>query len=90
MLEILEQIKPETAELLAAEAEANNLSVDDYLRSLLPHINGATKSLREGEKLTPQEKARRWVEFVEKYSVKVNHFVDDSRESIYTREDEAV
>ncbi len=88
MIAILEQIKPETAELLAAEAEANHLSVDDYLRSLLPHANGATKAGME--ELTPQEKARRWVEFVEKRSVRVSHFVDDSRESIYTREDEAL
>ncbi|MGE0887201.1 MAG: hypothetical protein AB7P14_27070 [Blastocatellales bacterium] len=90
MLAILEQIKPETAEILAAEAEANNLSVDDYLRSLLPHSNGATKTEEEKDELTPQEKARRWAEFVEKHSVRVSHFVDDSRESIYTREDEAL
>jgi hypothetical protein len=38
--------------------------------------------------LTPQEKARRWMEFVTAYSVNVPYPVDDSRESIYTREDE--
>ncbi|MGH9801543.1 MAG: hypothetical protein ACRD82_14360 [Blastocatellia bacterium] len=91
MVALLEQIKPETAELLATEAEAKHLSVDAYLRSLLPHSNGAAKVEEvneEKEELTPQEKARRWVEFVDKYSVRVDHFVDDSRESIYTREDE--
>jgi hypothetical protein len=88
MIAVLEQIKPETAELLAIQAEANHLSVDEYLRNLLPHSNGAAEVKAEKEELTPQEKARRWVEFVEKYSVRVNHFVDDSRESIYTREDE--
>ncbi len=91
MIAVLEQIKPETAELLATEAEAKGVSVDEYLRSLLPPSNGAPKIEKanvEKEELTPQEKARRWVEFVEKYSVKVDHFVDDSRESIYTREDE--
>ena len=91
MIAVLEQIKPETAELLATEAEARHLSVDEYLRSLLPHSNGAAKTeteKEEKEELTPQEKARRWVEFVEKYSVRVGHFVDDSRESVYTREDE--
>lgn len=91
MIAVLEQIKPETAELLVTEAEAKHLSVDEYLRSLLPHSNGAAKAEKENEQkeeLTPQEKARRWVEFVDKYSVKVDHFVDDSRESIYTREDE--
>jgi hypothetical protein len=74
--------------LLATEAEAKGLSVDEYLRSLLPHSNGAPKIEQVNEELTPQEKARRWVEFVEKYSVTVDHFVDDSRDSIYTREDE--
>lgn len=91
MIAVLEQIKPETAELLATEAKAQGLSVDEYLRSLLPHSNGLAKTEEAEEpeqELTPQEKARRWVEFVEKYSVKVDHFVDDSRESIYTREDE--
>ncbi len=88
MIAVLEQIEPETAELLATQAEARHLSVNEYLRSLLPHSNGASKVEAEKEELTPQEKARRWVEFVEKYSVRVDHFVDDSRESIYTREDE--
>ncbi|MEP7342200.1 MAG: hypothetical protein ABI977_31010 [Acidobacteriota bacterium] len=91
MIAMLEQIKPETAELLAIEAEANGLSVDEYLRNLLPHSNGTAKVEKENEEkeeLTPQEKARRWVEFVDKYSVRVDHFVDDSRESVYTREDE--
>ena len=91
MIAMLEQIKPETAELLVAEAKANDLSVDEYLRNLLPHSNGAAKVEKENEEkeeLTPQEKARRWVEFVDKYSVRVDHFVDDSRESVYTREDE--
>lgn len=90
---VIEQIKAETAELLAAEAKANNLPVDEYLRSLLTHINGAAKaeeSKDNKEELTPQEKARRWREWVDKNAVSVPHFVDDSRESIYTREDEAL
>lgn len=91
MIAVLEQIKPETAELLAAEAEANNLSVDEYLRNLLPHSNGVAKAeeaKEEKEELTPHEKANRWSEWVDKNAVSVSHFVDDSRESIYTREDE--
>ncbi len=87
MIAVLEQIKPETAELLAAEAEANNLSIDDYLRSLLPHSNGVSES--KTEKLTPEEKIRRWREFVKRHSVR-GVVADDSRESIYTREDEAL
>jgi hypothetical protein len=87
MIAVLEQIKPETAELLATQAEAKGLSVDEYLRSLLPHSNGVTKP--KEEELTPQEKVRRWREFVEKHSVK-GVIADDSRESIYKREDEAL
>ena len=87
---VLEQIKPETAELLAAEAEASGLSIDEYLRNLLPHSNGVAKAkkVQPEEELTPQEKARRWSEWVDKNAISVSHFVDDSRESIYTREDE--
>jgi hypothetical protein len=32
---VLEQVRPETAELLVARAEAQGLSVDEYLRMLL-------------------------------------------------------
>lgn len=39
MSSILDQIKPETAETIAAEARARGLSVDEYLRSLLPRSN---------------------------------------------------
>jgi len=37
---ILEEIKPETAEQLAAQAKERGLSVDECLRSLLPPPNG--------------------------------------------------
>lgn len=80
----LEQIKPETVELLATAVQASGLSVDEYMRSLLG------EPVEPKEEVSPQEKARRWEEFVEKHSVSVNHFVDDSRESVYTREDEAL
>ena len=85
MIAVLEQVKPETAARLAAQAQKQGVSVDDLLQSFLPAEPTTTEAKVE---LTPQEKAKRWVEFVEKYSVKVDHFVDDSRESIYTREDE--
>lgn len=86
---VLEQIKPETVELLAAEAQASGLSIDEYLRNLLLPYNDANGSTEKKEELTPQEKAQRWREFVEKHSVR-GVIADDSRESIYTREDEAL
>lgn len=36
MSSILDDIKPDTAETIAAAAQARGLSVDQYLRSLLP------------------------------------------------------
>lgn len=33
---ILEQVKPETATMIAHLANARNLSIDDFLRSILP------------------------------------------------------
>ena len=40
MSSILDEIKPETAQTIADEARARSLSVDEYLRSLLPTPNG--------------------------------------------------
>ncbi len=39
MSSILDQIKPDTAETIAAGARARAISVDEYLRSLLPQPN---------------------------------------------------
>ena len=39
MSSILDQIKPDTAETIAMEARARGLSVDEYIRSLLPRAN---------------------------------------------------
>jgi hypothetical protein len=36
MSSVLDEIKPDTAETIAAGAQARGLSVDEYLRSLLP------------------------------------------------------
>jgi len=41
---ILEEIQPETAERLAAQAKARGLSVDEYLRSLLVASSGHPKN----------------------------------------------
>jgi hypothetical protein len=40
MSSILDQIKPDTAETIAAEARSSGLTVDEYLKSLLPKSNG--------------------------------------------------
>lgn len=41
MNSILEQIKPETAERIAAQASASGLSVDEYLKRLLEMASAA-------------------------------------------------
>jgi hypothetical protein len=46
MSSILDQIKPDTAELIAAEAQAHGLSVDEYIKSLLPRANGIDLNAR--------------------------------------------
>ena len=46
MRSIIDQIKPDTAEAIAALARARGLSVDDYLKSLLPDSNGSDLGAR--------------------------------------------
>jgi hypothetical protein len=80
---ILENIKPETAERLAAQARALGVSVDEYLRSILPNEIGQA----ENGTLSSKERAKLWREWVENHSVS-GVIADDSRESIYSeRED---
>ena len=79
---ILEQIKTETAEMIAAHARALGLSVDDYLRSLLPLVNGP-----EGEKplyktATTEEWTKAFREWAASHPV-LGVVADNSRESIY-------
>ena len=85
MSAVLEEIKPETAAKIAAKAKTLGLSIDEYLRSLLPDEFGQEPAAE----LAPAEKARRWREWTRNHSVK-DVVADDSRDSIYTREDEAL
>ena len=85
MSAILEDVKPDTAEKIAAQAKMRGLSVDEYLRSLLPD-----ESDEPGEKsLSPAAKSKLWRDWVANHSVK-GVIADDSRDSIYTREDDAL
>lgn len=85
MSAILEDVTPETAAKIAAEAKARGLSVDEYLRSLLP--DDLDQSRRKP--LSASEKAKVWREWIANHSVN-GIIADDSRESIYTREDETL
>ena len=46
MSSILDQIKPDTVDTIAAEARARGLSVDEYLKSLLPQSSGVDLGTR--------------------------------------------
>jgi hypothetical protein len=81
------EVAPETAELLRARAMARHLSLDQYLRMLATNGEGASPTRPA---MTPQERARRWDEWTTHHAVRTQTPVDDSRESIYTREDEAL
>jgi hypothetical protein len=82
MSSILEQIKPETAELIAADAKARGLSVDEYLRSLLPQTDGGVDGERLYETATSEEWVRGFREWAASHPF-LPIVADDSRASIY-------
>jgi len=81
MSSILDQIKPDTAETIAAQARARGLSVDEYLKSLLPQTNGDADEKPLYETATPEE----WVRVFREWAAghPILPIADDSRESIY-------
>jgi hypothetical protein len=81
------EVAPETAELLRAKATARHLSLDEYLHALVTNEEAAGETKPA---LSPQERARRWDEWTTRHAVRTPTPVDDSRESIYTREDSAL
>ena len=83
--QLIENVTPEMAAKIAAHAKTRGLSVDEYLRTLLPDDCDQA----EEKTLGPDEKAKLWRELIANHSVK-GVIADDSRESIYTREDEAL
>jgi len=85
MSAILDEVAPDTAAKIAAQAKMRGLSVDEYLRSLLP--DESDKS--EESSLSPAAKAKLWRQWIANHSVK-GVIAGDSRENIYTREDEAL
>ena len=74
MSAILEDVKPETAAKFAAQAKIRGLSVDEYLRSLLPDELDQPRE----KSLSPAEKAKLWREWIANHSVK-GVIADDSR-----------
>jgi hypothetical protein len=86
-----EQIKPELLSRLARQAKAQGETVNELLERIL--IDAEAASTQRGEvalaEMTPQERAKTWREWTANHSVSVPRPLDVSRETIYTREDEA-
>lgn len=83
---ILEQVKPETVALIAHLANARRLSIDEFLRSILPAdegVNGAEQPLYETA--TPEELAQAFLAWAHSHDRNSQGLTleDVSRESIY-------
>ncbi len=80
-------LKPDLEEELTQRAKSEGLSTEEFVNRELEKM---VASQPVESKLTPEERARLWEEFIEQNSVGGTPLSDYavSRESIYTREDE--
>ncbi len=81
-------LKPNLEEELSTRAQAEGLSIDEFVNRELERLVACTPS---SPKLTPEERLRLWHEFLNSHDyIKAPPLSDYavSRESIYTREDE--
>jgi hypothetical protein len=80
-------LRPDLEEELAARAQAEGLSTEEFVNRELERVIANTPP---SLKLTPEERVRWWKEFIASHSVGGPPLSDYavSRESIYTREDE--
>jgi hypothetical protein len=80
-------LKPDLEEELTARAQAEGLSTEEFVNRELERL---IASAPPSPKLTPEERARLWEEFIDQHSVSGQPLSDYavSRESIYSREDE--
>jgi hypothetical protein len=80
-------LKPDLEEELTARAQAEGLSTEEFVNRELERL---VASAPPSPKLTPEERARLWEEFIDQHSVSGPPLSDYavSRESIYSREDE--
>ncbi|MCI0387430.1 MAG: hypothetical protein MOB07_01495 [Acidobacteria bacterium] len=81
------QIDALSAAKLQKRANAQGITVDELLRIIADGMNGGQNP--SSVEMTPEERAREFEQWVTQHSVK-GVIADDSRESIYTREDEAL
>jgi hypothetical protein len=79
---ILEEIRPETAERIAAVAREKGVSVDQLLSDLLPDVNGDAGNQPFYKTATADEWSRELRNWAASHPTR-NVVADDSRESIY-------
>jgi hypothetical protein len=81
-------LKPDLEEELAARAQAEGLSTEEFVNRELEKLVG---SMPQSPTLTPEERARRWREWLESHSVGGPPLSDYavSRESIYGEREDA-
>jgi hypothetical protein len=76
------EIEPETAEILASQARALGLSIDEYLR-MIARTNERAEEKPFYQSATPQELAQAYVEWVASHRPSSHVVLDDRREVIY-------
>jgi hypothetical protein len=81
-------LKPDLEEELAARAKAEGLTMEEFVNRELEKFLANQPPPSE---LTPQERARRWLEWTEKHAVGGPPLADYavSRESIYKEREDA-
>ena len=81
------RLRPDLEEELAARAQSEGLSIEEFVNRELERVVASSPL---APKLSPEERVRRWHEFVTQYAVGGPPLSDYavSRESMYTREDE--
>jgi hypothetical protein len=77
------EIEPETAEILASQARALGLSIDEYLKSLLARTKERAEEKPFYESATPEELARAYVAWAASHRPNSHIVLDDRREVIY-------
>ncbi len=81
-------LKPDLEEELTARAQAEGLSTEEFVNRELERL---VATAQPNPKLTPEERARRWREWIENHSVGGPPLSDYavSRESIYGEREDA-
>jgi hypothetical protein len=82
---LLDQVKPETAEMIVNLAHSRGLSVDDFLKSLLPAGGGREAQRPLYETATSEELAQAYLAWANSHDRNSPSLTleDVSRESIY-------